>query len=183
MSTADCLKKIPLSISIKKIAKPKEKNIEKYLSMLPKSVQIRRVRKPAPAPIFKIPSAPPLIKIVKPVDIEIVQMDQTTILELDNASLVPFTDINSLDRRSKILENTIDLMTRNTAKLLIIAEIKERKLMKLMKIMNVKIEKEEDIQNNIDVDLPISTVEDLNELNKRLMDDRIFYQKFVRTFF
>lgn len=161
--------------------------------MLPKSIAVKRVTNPVtiPEPIFKIPENLPPKKKVKveeldenrPIEFEFIDYQQPIVRKSKNASMVPFTDIMSLDRRSKVLENTIDIMSRNTAKLLVHAEVKQRKLRKLLKMMSVKVESREDILQSIDVDLPISTVEELNELNKRLMDDRIFYQKFVRIFF
>lgn len=164
--------------------------------MIPKSIEIKRVRKPATEtePIFKIPEILPPKKKKKveepekqeetrPIEIEFIDYQQPTVIESKNDSMVQFTDIMSLDRRSKILENSIDIMSRNTAKLLVHAEVKQRKIKKLLKMMNVKVESEDDIISSIDVELPITTVDELNELNKRLMDDRIFYQKFVRIFF
>lgn len=199
MTTADCLKKLPLSVSIKKITKPqaksKEMNVEKYLSMIPKSIVVQRVKKPVPKPdpVFKIPEfLPPKIprkmKIEEPSEHE-KQMEEERPIEIEfidmqrsfdeERSVIPFTDIAALDRRSKSLEYAIDAMSRNTAKLMVQAEIKNKKLLKIMKMMNVKVEKPEELIQKIDVELPITTVEELNELNKKLMEDRIFYQKFV----
>lgn len=193
MTTDDCLRKIPLSVSIKKITKPKVMNVEKYLSMIPKSVVVQRIKKPVPKPdpVFKIPVFAPKKKKIeepsepeeqmkeneeRPIEIEYIDMQ----LSFDEDRLViPFTDIAALDARSRVLENTIDAMSRNTAKMLVQAETKHRKLLKIMKMMSVKVENTEELIQKIDVELPISNVAELNELNKRLMEDRIFYQKFV----
>lgn len=111
----------------------------------------------------------------QPILIEFIDYKQTV-----KTPVVPFKDVNQLDKRSRILEKHIDLLTRSTAKLVVQAERKERKLMKLLKLLNVNFESNEDIIQSVDVDLPISTVDGLNDLNKRLMDDRLFYQRFVR---
>lgn len=184
------LSMIPKSIAVKRVkTAPTLEPIFKVPEFLPPKKKKKVEPEPEPEPEFldeqsEVPDNP--IDVFKeepsefheeqPILIEFIDYQQS------NKPVVPFTDINSLDKRSRILENNIDLLAKKTGRLVIQAEFKKRKLMRILKMLSVKVETTEEILKNIDVKLPISTVEGLNKLNKRLMDDRIFYQKFVRIF-